>query len=171
MKQKKPIKVFYTDGSCQHNPGPGGWGVVRLCEKDIVYVMNESCKDTTNNREELKAIIHVLKLAAADPSSEYLVYSDSAYAVHMINNWIWGWAKNSWLNSKKKEVENIDLVKEIYSYISKDFFNFQIKKCNGHAGVLENELADSLATVNPVKFNNLVKSNNLNVLCGNNFTL
>ena len=61
----------------------------------------------------------------------------------------------------KKEVENIDLVKEIYSYINKDFFNFQIKKCNGHAGILENELADALATNNKLKYNKIIKENNL----------
>ena len=155
-------KIFYTDGACSGNPGPGGFGVVSLDSHSINYAYSKQYKNTTNNREELKAIIHVLELAAANPKNEYLVYSDSAYAVNMINNWIWSWAKNNWLNSKKKEVENIDLVKEIYSYINKDFFNFQIKKCNGHAGELGNELADALATNNELKYNKIIKENNIN---------
>ena len=180
MKQEKQIKVFYTDGACSGNPGKGGFGVVQMGQvsfnkrnalgnwenvtlPSIEYYFGKVTEDTTNNREELKAIIHVMKLAAADPSSEYLVYSDSAYAVNVINDWIWGWAKNNWCNSKNKEVENIDLVKEIYNYLNIDFFNFQIKKCKGHSGEIGNELADALATCDRKKWDKLLETNELMV--------
>jgi ribonuclease HI len=164
MKKKK-IREFYTDGACSGNPGKGGFGVVEIIETTILkkeketdkiiqkvtmpavnYFYSSQSDLTTNNREELKAIIHVMELAAADPDNEYLVYSDSAYAVNMINDWIWRWAKSDWCNSKHKEVENVDLVQEIYKYLTIEFFNFQIKKCKGHAGIIGNELADALAT-------------------------
>jgi ribonuclease HI len=181
MKQEKEIKVFYTDGACSGNPGKGGFGVVQMgqvtipkrnqlgnIEKvtlpSIEYSYDKHSDLTTNNREELKAIIHVMKLAAADPRSEYLVYSDSAYAVNMINNWIWSWAKNNWCNSKHKEVENIDLVKEIYKYLTIDFFNCQVKKCSGHSGELGNELADALATGNGKKMEKLLEDNEILIL-------
>lgn len=177
---KKKIKVFYTDGACSGNPGKGGFGVVQMGEvsfnkknslgnwenvtlPSIEYSFSSATEDTTNNREELKAIIHVMKLAAADPSCEYLVYSDSAYAVNMINDWIWNWAKNNWCNSKNKEVENVDLVKEIYNYLSIEFFNFQIKKCKGHSGEIGNELADALATGDRKKWDKLLETNELMV--------
>lgn len=178
---KDKIKVFFTDGACSGNPGPGGFGVVQMGKltigkrdslgnwgkatlPSIEYAYNKLTKDTTNNREELKAILHVFKIAAADPENEYLVYSDSAYAVNMINNWIWGWAKNSWYNSKHKEVENIDLVKEIYKYLTIDFFNCQVKKCSGHSGELGNELADALATGNRKKMEKLLEDNEILIL-------
>lgn len=178
MSKNKLIKAFFTDGACSGNPGPGGFGVVLLnsitipsidphgniSDKKIIrieYNYSEHCEQTTNNREELKAILHVFKLAAADPSCEYLVYSDSAYAVNMINSWIYSWAKNNWLNSKKQVVENLDLVKELYSYLTIDFFNCQVKKVSGHAGELGNELADALATNNDEKLKKLVKHYNL----------
>ena len=139
----------------------------QLTWKDVIiidYNYNEFCHQTTNNREELKAILHVFKLAAADPEAEYVVYSDSAYAVTMINSWIWGWSKNNWLNSKKKEVENLDLVRELYSYLTIDFFNCQVKKVSGHAGELGNEMADALATNNEDKLKKLVKCYNIPII-------
>ena len=155
-------KIFYTDGACSGNPGPGGFGVVSLDSHSINYAYSKQCKNTTNNREELKAILHVFELAAVNPKNEYLVYSDSAYAVNMINNWIYSWAKNNWKNSKKQQVENIDLVQEIYKYLNIDFFNCQVKKISGHSGELGNELADALATQNEKKYSKLLLDNNIN---------
>ena len=131
------VKVFYTDGACKGNPGPGGFGVICINEAQIRkrdqwgnwttnhyetyidYKYSEQCKQTTNNREELKAILHVFSLAAKDTENQYIIYSDSAYAVNIINSWIYNWVKNDWKNSKNKVIENIDLVKEIYNYRKK----------------------------------------------------
>jgi ribonuclease HI len=79
----------------------------------------------------------------------------------MCNEWIRNWARNHWMNSKKVEVENIDLVKEIYNYIALDFPNFQITKVPGHSGVLGNELADALATNNKAKFDKILSENDI----------
>lgn len=171
-------KIFYTDGACSGNPGPGGFGVVSTGTQQvktknvfgnaetkevttIEYFYEEQCQNTTNNREELKAILHVFQLAAADKENEYTIYSDSAYAVNMINNWIYSWAKNNWLNSKNKQVENLDLVKELYKYVTTDFFNCQVKKVSGHAGEVGNELADALATNNKNKFYKFMNNHNI----------
>ena len=166
-------KIFYTDGACSGNPGPGGFGVVQVStvwretlaeyieSKSVPYMYSEQCENTTNNREEMKAILHVFEIAANDPDNQYIIYSDSAYCVNMINDWIWGWAKNNWKNSKKKEVENLDLVLQLYKYISKDFFNCQVYKCQAHSGIIENELADALATKNDVKFKKILVENNI----------
>ena len=145
--------TFYTDGACSGNPGPGGYGVVEYDIKSntIFYTYSEYFKNVTNNQMELKAILHVIKLAAADKENSYLVYSDSAYAVNSINTWMYGWARNGWINSKKKPVENLDLIQEIYSYLEFPMKNFDLRKINGHSGHLGNELADALATNNMKK--------------------
>ena len=145
--------TFYTDGACSGNPGPGGYGVVEYDIKSntIFYTYSEYFKNVTNNQMELKAILHVIKLAAADKENSYLVYSDSAYAVNSINTWMYGWARNGWINSKKKPVENLDLMQEIYSYLEFPMKNFDLRKINGHSGHLGNELADALATNNMKK--------------------
>ena len=166
-------RIFYTDGACKGNPGPGGFGVVEIVtvyretytdyieSNSIGFKHSEFCDETTNNREELKAILTVFELAAADEDNEYIIYSDSAYAVNIINNWIHNWARNNWVNSKGNIVENLDLIKTLYKYISTNFFNCQVKKINGHAGIVGNELADALATNNLSKFEKILDENDI----------
>lgn len=154
---------IYTDGACRGNPGPGGYGMIVL---DGNVIKHKACEksegDTTNNREEMKAIIEAFKWADAHfPNENIFIYSDSAYCVNMINDWIWNWVKNDWKNSKKKEVENIDLVKEIYNYINKEFYHCQVVKISGHSGEVGNEIADALATNNSRKYLKLIEDNNL----------
>lgn len=165
-KNNKPIIRIYTDGACKGNPGPGGFGVLTIIDGwDKTYEYSEQCEDTTNNREELKALIKALDVATAfleempDTFDKIYIYSDSAYCVNMCNDWIWTWAKNDWKNSKKKTVENIDLVHSLYKYINKDFFNCQveIRKVKGHVGVWENEYVDALATGDMKKKEQLLK--------------
>ena len=160
--------TFYTDGACSGNPGPGGFGVVCLnkCYSQTIsdyierhtinYTYSEQSESTTNNREELKAILHVLKIAAEHKEYNFTIYSDSAYAVNSINNWIYGWARNGWVNSKKKPVENLDLMQEIYKYVEFPMTNVTLKKIGGHKGVLGNELADAFATNNKKKLDDLI---------------
>ena len=174
--------TFYTDGACSGNPGPGGFGVCSVSEIDIMQMnpagnkvaaktsmvryYKQLCEDTTNNREELKAILKVFQLSQTPEYKgvELVIYSDSAYAVNMINSWIHSWSRNNWKNSKKKEVENLDLVKEIYKYLNIDFFNCQVLKCGGHSGVLGNELADALSSNSDVRFKKLISQNNITIV-------
>src|SRR5476651_767132 len=51
---------IYTDGACQGNPGPGGWGVL-LRYKDTEKELAGFNPATTNNRMELQAAIEGLK--------------------------------------------------------------------------------------------------------------
>lgn len=165
------IKTFYTDGACKGNPGPGGFGVVEIVtvyretytdyieSSSIGFKHSEFCDETTNNREELKAILTVFELAAADPDNTYIIYSDSSYAVNIINDWIFTWAKNNWINSKGNQVENLDLILNLYKYVTINFFNCQVKKCKAHCNNIGNELADALATNNLVKYNKILDEN------------
>lgn len=156
------MREIYTDGACKGNPGPGGFGVLIKEDSIIKYKYSKECEQTTNNREELKAILHALDIAYRCFYFEtVLIYSDSAYCVNMINDWIWTWARNDWKNSKKKTVENIDLVKKIYNYINKEFYHCQVVKIKGHSGIIENELADALATNDEKKYNKILTENNL----------
>lgn len=166
-------KHYYSDGACKGNPGPGGWGLVRVVYNQsntptIEEAYRGEFENTTNNRMEMMAVLKCFELAAADPANQYICHSDSAYVVNMCNSWIRNWAKNGWLNSKKQTVENLDLVKEIYNYLNINFFNCQIVKCPGHCGLLENELADALATGDNKKWNTFIEKthsiDNTNIL-------
>ena len=52
--------IIYTDGSAHPtNPGPGGFGVVVLDnDENVITCYSKQTKEiTTNNREEIKAIL------------------------------------------------------------------------------------------------------------------
>ena len=137
--------IIYTDGSCQGNPGPGGFGVVVYEDDKNLYTTHaQYCENTTNNREEIKAILYVMRnygCGAARP----LVYSDSAYCVNMFNEWIFSWERNGWKRSKNQEILNLDLIKEYWDLYQQGY-RIDLRKIKGHVGHEGNELADALAT-------------------------
>ena len=162
--------VYYTDGACKGNPGPGGWAAISLehnAESNLFegYALrdahSEQEENTTNNRMEMKAMIYALKEAQKNPKDFFTIYSDSAYVVNMIHDWIYTWARNGWTRAKNKPIENLDLVKEIWDLINVEFSNFEVIKCGGHSGILGNELADAAATKNETKFEKLVQQYNV----------
>lgn len=154
---------IYTDGACSKNPGKGGFGIVVSENNEIIYAYSDYCEDiTTNNREELKAMLTGLRLATSEYKDKICtIYSDSAYCVNIFNLWIKGWARNNWMNTKNKTVENDDLIKEIYPFAEMDFPNFKVCKVSGHAGILENELADALASKNSKKLAKIIEENSI----------
>lgn len=153
---------IYTDGSSKGNPGPGGFGVVALKDNTIKYSYHEQNENTTNNREELKAILHAFYLSQTKfKETDCIICTDSSYCYNICNDWIFSWAKNNWKNSKKKTVENLDLIQQLYNYLNIDFFNCQVIKVNGHQGDIGNELADALATLNNRKYEKIIRENEL----------
>lgn len=144
---------IYTDGSCLKNPGLGGYGIVIKENEKIIFIYQErSDGETTNNRMELSAILKALELTQKWFKNEQcVIYSDSSYCVRSFNEWLSKWAISNWKNSKEQIVENLDLMQELYKYHQIDFPNFCIKKIPGHCGIIENEIADALATDNKKK--------------------
>lgn len=160
------IKIF-TDGSTKGNgteDSVGGNAIVVFKDDNFLFYKNEvDVYGTTNNREELKAIISAIKLATFDfPTEEVEIYSDSAYCVNIINDWMWTWFKNGWKRSGNKPVENLDLIQEIFKLYNRSFVvNFVVKKCKGHNGELGNEIADAAATNNQSKLAKIFLENDI----------
>jgi len=130
----------YTDGACSGNPGPGGWGVL------LRYGQHEKCLyggevDTTNNRMELMAAIQALEHLKR--SCEVILVTDSKYVQQGITEWIHGWRKKNWKTAGKKPVKNKDLWQRLDSASQAHQVDWQWVK--GHAGHVENEIADELA--------------------------
>lgn len=140
--------VIYTDGSCTSNGGPnsrGGFGVVVADNSGAVLrTYSKQCENTTNNREELKAILWAMWNYGNDifPPT---VYSDSAYCVNSLTSWIWGWERNGWVKSDGKELQNRDIM-ETFVRLWRAGYQINLVKVKGHAGNPLNELADKLAT-------------------------
>ena len=133
--------TIYTDGACSGNPGPGGWGAVLIYNGHEKQISGGS-KDTTNNIMELTAVIEALNMLKFPCNVE--LYSDSAYVVNAFNqNWIDGWKKNNWKNSKKEEVKNRDLWEKLIELTTKH--NVKFIKVKGNADNKYNNLCDELA--------------------------
>ena len=150
--------VIYTDGSCCGNgkaANYGGFGVIVLDNNEkFLYNYNKSCENTTNNREELKAILYSFLNYGVNINNPLLgfnnydipiVYSDSNYCVQTFNEWMFNWARNGWVKSDKKIPENLDLIQAYYDWYQKGY-RIDLRKVKGHAGNKWNELADQLAT-------------------------
>lgn len=136
--------VFYTDGSAHPNPGPGGFGVVTVDPKgEVIETYAKHCDNTTNNAEEMKAILYAACRARLAGESA-IIYSDSAYAINTFTNWMYSWERNNWTKSDGKIPENLDLVKAFFD-LSKTV-DISFIKVKGHKGNKYNELADKLAT-------------------------
>lgn len=143
--------IIYTDGSCRNNGNlehsSGGFGVVVLDDNyNLITTYAHTEDKTTNNRQELKAILYVMLMyGSKDPGTRPLVYSDSAYCVQTFNDWMWRWAKNDWLKSNNRPPENLDLIQAYYEHYKKGY-RIDLYKIAGHAGNKWNEMADGLAT-------------------------
>ena len=137
----KHIDIF-TDGACSGNPGKGGYGVI-LKYNNNVKELSEGFLLTTNNRMEILAAIKGLE-ALKEPC-EVTLYSDSKYLVDAINQgWIIKWQKNNWYRTKSEKAKNVDLFKRLLVQLEKHKVEFVWVK--GHAGHIENERCDKLAT-------------------------
>lgn len=134
----KPVLHIYTDGAATGNPGPGGYGAVLLFGKHRLEI-SEGFELTTNNRMELLAVIQALRQLKTNQLN-IVVFSDSKYVCDAINkNWLEGWIKKGWV-----KVKNVDLWKEFLPLFR--HYKPQFRWVKGHAGNIENERCDELAT-------------------------
>ena len=137
-----PSSGVFTDGSCSGNPGPGGWGAVRVRDGEVLAERHGADPQTTNNRMELEAMIAGLELI--DPSEAEDVYSDSNLVVQTLNEWAAGWARRGW-KRKTGPVKNLDLVQRAYA-LTQERPRVRIRWIRAHDGARWNEYADALAT-------------------------
>ena len=137
-----PTNGIFTDGSCQPNPGPGGWGAVYVVDNQVRAQRHGAEPYTTNNRMELTAMIAGLELA---PETEPVtIYSDSNLVVQTLNQWAKGWEARGW-RRKEGEVMNVDLVKRAWELVQQKPLA-TIQWIRAHDGSRWNEYADALST-------------------------
>lgn len=155
---------LWTDGSSINNgaeKGVGGHGYVLLygdfADADIT---TKYCDDkftlfdfgsakideiTTNQREEMKALIEGLK-RIKNYEVPIVIFSDSAYLINCFEEkWYLNWRSNGWKNSSKKPVANKDLWEELLQIIEDNFLKITFSKVKGHSKVYYNEQCDKLA--------------------------
>ena len=136
--------IIYTDGGCRGNPGLGAWASILISEKHSLRLeIGESEEMTTNNKMEMKAVIKALE--RLKKSHNIKVYSDSAYLVNGMNEWIYSWQKNNWIKSDKKPVENKEYWIKLIELSKKH--NIEFIKVKGHSDNKENNRADEIVNI------------------------
>lgn len=133
------VEIF-CDGACSGNPGPGGFGAI-LRANGTEKELSGGEKETTNNRMELLAAITALE--ALTRPCDVTLTTDSQYLVKGMNEWLTGWKRKGWINSRKEPVLNRDLWERLDALARKH----KVSWCwiKGHAGHDENERCDELA--------------------------
>ena len=136
--QKEKINV-YTDGSCEPNPGPGGWAAIILEGKQET-ILKGCQKQSTNNRMELTAAVRSLESLPA--ASLVLFYTDSQYLMRGITEWLPRWVARNWRTTSGK-VANQDLWEALVKAVQRHQIEWQWVR--GHAGDAMNNQVDRLA--------------------------
>ncbi len=140
--------TYYTDGSCEPNPGKGGYAVIRVVKdahgtvKDMTPAVlggEPSGAITTNIRMEGYAIVAALK---DSKGQECEIFSDSEFWIKVITVWSLPWEKNGW-KKKGGEIKNLDIVREVVPLFRES--KATLIWVRGHNNDLGNEMADEWA--------------------------
>lgn len=133
---------YCTDGSCEPNPGNGGYAVIRDMQPKVLG--GEA--NTTNIRMEGLAIIAALKDANGEKCE---IYTDSEFWINVITKWSLAWEANGW-KKKGGSIKNIDIVQEVCPlYRSSSATLIWVRGHNNDPG---NELADEYANKARLEF-------------------
>lgn len=133
------VEIF-CDGACSGNPGVGGYGSILRCGETVKEISGAE-GETTNNRMEMSAAIAALE--ALKRPCEVVLTTDSQYLAKGMTEWLPGWVKRGWVNSKKEPVLNRDLWERLLE-LSK-VHKIRWVWVRGHNGHVENERCDELA--------------------------
>lgn len=145
-------QAVYTDGACPSNGNStkGGIGVYFGDSRDVGMSFRDAYQQivglvSTVNPTNQKCELLAIGVAVIRATSDITIYTDSTYAQKCLCTWIGGWKKNGWVNSKKKPVENQEIIKSIDALIDGSPYKFTIKWVKGHDGIEGNVIADRLA--------------------------
>ena len=130
------MRILYTDGSCSPNPGPGGFAVVEGTKP----VALGSDKMSTNIRMEGRALISAIKYSNGEPCE---IWTDSEFWINVVTKWAPGWKAKGWKKSTKGEIQNLDIVQELYELHENS--KAKLVWVKAHVGHDGNELADEWA--------------------------
>jgi ribonuclease HI len=136
---KLPKVTIYTDGSCEPNPGAGGWAALLLFPDKQIPISGAEV-DTTNNRMELTAAVEALR--ALPERSKVEFYTDSEYLRLGITEWMPNWRARNW-RRKGGKLANVDLWKALDKSLGAHEINWHWVKA--HAANKYNNQVDKLA--------------------------
>jgi ribonuclease HI len=90
-----PFVQLFTDGACQGNPGPGGWGyILRHPATGKEKEASGGQAQTTNNQMEMQAVIEGLR--ALTKRSRVEIITDISYVANGSKDWLPGCKAKGW---------------------------------------------------------------------------
>jgi ribonuclease HI len=131
---------IYTDGGCDPNPGPGGWGAILISGPNRKEI-SSAAADTTNNRMELTAAVEALRLLRRP--CQITLYTDSQYLRRGVTEWLPRWRARGWRRARGGVVQNQDLWQALLEAMAPHEVSWEWLR--GHQGHPQNERADQLA--------------------------
>ena len=110
---------IYTDGSCLHNPGPGGWAA--KCY-DPEFTLEGGFRASTNNIMEMTAVIRALEKCIELNERNVIIYTDSKYVKLGLTEWSKKWVSNGWKTSTGNDVANKELWVRLLELMNQNIF-------------------------------------------------
>ena len=133
------MKILWTDGSAEPNPGPGGFAVVEVIGGEAKPVVLGKEEESTNIRMEGKALIEAMKYAGEQGCE---IHTDSEFWINVLKKWAPTWESSGW-KKKSGPIKNLEIVKELWQLYHK--YPVSLHWVKGHVGIEFNELADEWA--------------------------
>lgn len=130
-KLQKEINI-YTDGSCNHEYGTGGWAAILIFDGREVLLKGME-PDTTQNRMELLSVIRALEYIENQDLKNYkiIINSDSQYVVRLIDRKD-KLQDTDFTTRKGGNIKNRDLVEKILNFM--ESMNLSFIKVKAHQG-------------------------------------
>lgn len=142
----KNMKILWTDGSAEPNPGKGGFVVIEEMRGEEIEdgvkarpVVLGGEPETTNIRMEGSALIAAMKYAGAEGCE---IHTDSEFWVNVLTKWAPTWKTNGW-KKKSGPIKNLEMVQEMYQLYTE--YPVKLVWVRGHVGTELNEMADEWA--------------------------
>lgn len=107
----KDTCTIYCRGSCQGNPGPGGYAAVVTSPFGERQVISGSWPSATSNAMELWAAIAGLR--SLRQPCRVVLHTPSRYLLDGATRWLPEWEARGWRTRDGREVENAELWREL----------------------------------------------------------
>ena len=133
------MKILWTDGSAEPNPGEGGFAVIEVIDGKGKPVVLGKEDHSTNIRMEGLALIAAIEYAGEEGCE---LHTDSQFWVSVLTKWADNWRANGWKKSRGK-IKNVDIVKKLYGLYHR--YPVELVWEKGHVGIEYNEMADEWA--------------------------
>ncbi|XP_063228766.1 uncharacterized protein LOC134534313 [Bacillus rossius redtenbacheri] len=142
----------YTDGACEKNGFSGAKaGIGVWFGHNHPLNSSEPVRGRpTNNTAEIQAAQYAAELARGAGVRKLCINTDSMFLINSMTLWLDKWKRNKWQLSGGGPVKN----KESFEALEAALRGLSVKwnHVRGHAGILGNEMADSLARSGALRY-------------------